>query len=97
MAFQRSQACSLLLALVLSLQLTAGSSTGDVGVYWGRNKDEGTLREACDTGKYSTVIISFLSAFGHGYYKLDVAGHRLAGVGDDIKHCKRNGILKQAS
>ncbi|TVU24485.1 hypothetical protein EJB05_26927, partial [Eragrostis curvula] len=93
MAFQRSQACCLLLALLVSLQLTAGLAygfVGDVAVYWGRNKDEGTLREACDAGTYDTVIISFLVAFGHGKYTLDLSGHDIAGIGDDIYYCRVN-------
>jgi chitinase len=96
MVIQRGPACCLLLALVLSLQLTAGLAAyggGDVAVYWGRNKDEGSLREACGTGRYTTVIISFLAAFGHGTYRLDLSGHPLADVGDDIKHCKSKGVL----
>ncbi|TVU24340.1 hypothetical protein EJB05_26772, partial [Eragrostis curvula] len=95
MAIQRSEACCLLLALLLSLQLTGGlaGSAGDITVYWGRNKDEGSLREACDTGLYKTVIISFLSAFGHYNYTLDLSGHPPAGVGDDINYCKSKGIV----
>ncbi|TVU24342.1 hypothetical protein EJB05_26774, partial [Eragrostis curvula] len=94
MAFGRRPACLLLLGL-LSLQLTAGLAAygGDVAVYWGRNKDEGTLRETCDTGSYTTVIISFLVAFGHGQYKLDLSGHDIGGVGDDINYCKSKGIM----
>uniref|UniRef100_K3ZL85 GH18 domain-containing protein n=1 Tax=Setaria italica TaxID=4555 RepID=K3ZL85_SETIT len=39
--------------------------TEDLTIFWGRNRDEGSLREACDTGTYTMVIISFLSVFGH--------------------------------
>ncbi|CAL4991930.1 unnamed protein product [Urochloa decumbens] len=94
MAFRRGPYC-LLAALLLS-QLNAGlaaAGPGDIAVYWGRNKDEGTLREACDTGAYTTVLIAFLSAFGHGTYTLDLSGHPVAGVGDDIKHCQSKGVL----
>uniref|UniRef100_A0A0D9WMZ6 GH18 domain-containing protein n=1 Tax=Leersia perrieri TaxID=77586 RepID=A0A0D9WMZ6_9ORYZ len=55
---------------------------------FGRNKDESSLREACDTGIYNTVIISFLTVFGHGRYWADLSGHPIAGVGADIKHCQ---------
>ncbi|RLM58092.1 xylanase inhibitor protein 2-like [Panicum miliaceum] len=103
MAF-RPRSCSLLLFLLLVLLslLAVGSlaatGPGDIAVFWGRNKDEGTLREACDTGAYTTVIISFLTGFGgHGgganAYSLDLSGHPLAGVGNDIKHCQSKGIL----
>lgn len=86
-----------LLVLLLSSSLAAGQSTGDTVVFWGRNTDqlEGSLREACDTGLYTTVIISFLSAFGYipGTYKLDISGHTVSAVGPDIKHCQSRGIL----
>ncbi|KAK3120461.1 hypothetical protein QOZ80_9AG0688060 [Eleusine coracana subsp. coracana] len=99
MAFHLRQACFLLLVALLSLQLTSGlaaaTGRGDIGVYWGRNKYEGTLREACDTGLYNTVMISFLSAFGHGKYTLDLSGHSETGydIGNDIKHCQSKKIL----
>ncbi|CAM0153079.1 unnamed protein product [Urochloa decumbens] len=97
MASLRHHPCLLLLleALLLS-HLVAGlaaTGPGDIAVYWGRHKDEGTLREACDTGAYTTVLISFLSAFGHGTYTLDLSGHPVAGVGDDIKYCQSKGVL----
>ncbi|XP_062182827.1 xylanase inhibitor protein 2-like [Phragmites australis] len=94
MAFRRRPCC--LLALLLLSLLTVGlaaAGPGDIAVFWGRNKDEGTLHEACDTGAYTTVIISFLSVFGHGRYQIDLSGHPLNGVGDDIKHCQSKGIL----
>lgn len=68
------------------------SSIGDTVVFWGRNKAEGSLREACDTGLYNTVIISFLSVFGHGKYWLDLSGHDLRDVGADIRHCQSKGV-----
>ncbi|CAN6381060.1 unnamed protein product [Urochloa humidicola] len=67
--------------------------TGQVMVFWGRNANEGTLREACDTGLYTTVIISFYSVFGHGRYWGDLSGHRLNIIGADIKHCQSKNIL----
>ncbi|KAJ1277257.1 hypothetical protein BS78_05G281200 [Paspalum vaginatum] len=102
MAFQRrSSSWRLLLAISLAAELlcshlaapaaaTANKRTGQLTVFWGRNKAEGTLRDACDTGLYNTVVTSFFSAFGHGRYRLDLSGHHsLTGVGDDIKHCQR--------
>ncbi|KAJ1276230.1 hypothetical protein BS78_05G198800 [Paspalum vaginatum] len=84
-------------ALLLSLAAAglAATGPGDVAVYWGRHSEseEGTLRAACDTGAYTTVIISFLSAFGHGTYTLDLSGHPVAGVGADIDYCKSKGVL----
>uniref|UniRef100_A0A0D9XVM6 GH18 domain-containing protein n=1 Tax=Leersia perrieri TaxID=77586 RepID=A0A0D9XVM6_9ORYZ len=63
-----------------------------VAVFWGRNKDEGSLRQTCDTGDYNIVIISFLSVFGHGKYWLDLSGHDLRHVGADIRHCQSKGV-----
>ena len=100
MAAFRRLPCRLLLTLLFSV-LAVGSSLaatgpGDIAVFWGRNKDEGTLREACDTGAYTAVLISFLTGFGgaaNKSYSLDLSGHPLAGVGADIKHCQSKGIL----
>ncbi|KAG0529480.1 hypothetical protein BDA96_05G101900 [Sorghum bicolor] len=102
MASRRRHSCLgaplvLALAFVL-LSCLAGPATAkqtnQVTVFWGRNKDEGSLREACDTGLYTTVIISFYSVFGHGRYWGDLSGHQLGGVGADIKHCQQSkGIL----
>ena len=96
MAFQRHRSWLLLLALACLLYLAATAAeakrTGELTVFWGRNKDEGTLREACDTGLYNTVVISFLSVFGHGKYWTDLSGHPLKGIGADIKHCQSKGI-----
>jgi hypothetical protein len=99
MAFTRRPSIVLLpLALALLSLLASGGTLaatgpGDIAVFWGRKKAEGTLREACDTGTYTTAIISFLRGFGHGTYTLDLSGHPLAGVGDDVKHCQSKGIL----
>ncbi|BAF28886.1 xylanase inhibitor protein 2-like [Oryza sativa Japonica Group] len=94
MAFRRRSCIPAALAvffLLLAGQSTAGED--QTAVIWGRHGDEGTLREACDTGHYNTVIISFLSVFGHGRYSLDLSGHDLRRVGNDIKHCQRKGIV----
>ncbi|KAL6647597.1 hypothetical protein ACP70R_015034 [Stipagrostis hirtigluma subsp. patula] len=100
MALASGRAASLLalVSLVSVVGFLAGPAaatgkTGQVTVFWGRNKAEGTLREACDTGRYTIVIISFLNVFGHGKYSLDLSGHPIAGIGDDIKHCQSKGIL----
>ncbi|OEL26778.1 Xylanase inhibitor protein 1 [Dichanthelium oligosanthes] len=98
MAFRRLLLALSLLLACLSIPATATSTatpkkTGQLTVFWGRNKGEGTLREACDTGLYNTVIISFYSVFGHGRYWGDLSGHPLDGVGADITHCQSKGIL----
>ncbi|CAL4993438.1 unnamed protein product [Urochloa decumbens] len=68
------------------------NQTGQVTVFWGRHKDEGSLREACDSDMYTSIIMSFLNVYGNGRYNLDLSGHQLTGVGDDIKHCQSAGI-----
>uniref|UniRef100_A0A0D9WQN2 GH18 domain-containing protein n=1 Tax=Leersia perrieri TaxID=77586 RepID=A0A0D9WQN2_9ORYZ len=99
MPFRRLPCCipAALACCLLLLTSLAGPATADeqIAVFWGRHADEGTLREACDTGYYNTVIISFYTAFGaHGDdHRIDLSGHPLRGVGADIKHCQRKGIL----
>ncbi|TKW00621.1 hypothetical protein SEVIR_8G122900v4 [Setaria viridis] len=91
---------SLCLAALLSVSIILacpamaelGNQTGQVTVFWGRHKDEGSLREACDSGMYTGVIMSFLNVHGHGRYHLDLSGHELAGIGDDVKHCQSVGV-----
>uniref|UniRef100_M8CBV5 Uncharacterized protein n=1 Tax=Aegilops tauschii TaxID=37682 RepID=M8CBV5_AEGTA len=93
----RPPACLLtLLSVVAALSLAApglaAGKTGQVTVFWGRNKAEGSLREACDSGMYTMVTISFLDVFGaNGKYHLDLSGHDLSAVGADIKHCQSKG------
>ncbi|KAG6551739.1 hypothetical protein Mapa_006829 [Marchantia paleacea] len=69
-----------------------------VVTYWGQF-DEGSLADACDTGDYGIVILSFLSTFGRGNEpKLDLSGHCDAGSGEckgldsQIEHCQNNGV-----
>uniref|UniRef100_A0A0D9X1U7 GH18 domain-containing protein n=1 Tax=Leersia perrieri TaxID=77586 RepID=A0A0D9X1U7_9ORYZ len=93
-------ASALLLLPFLAGPAAAAGQTGQVTVFWGRNINEGSLREACDTAMYTMVIISFLNVSVHGHsgdYSLDLSGHPLAGVGADIKHCQRKGVLVSLS
>ncbi|GJM95988.1 hypothetical protein PR202_ga12789 [Eleusine coracana subsp. coracana] len=69
------------------------NKTGQLTVFWGRHKEEGSLREACDSGMYTMVIMSFLDVYGHGKYSLDLSGHPLGPIGGDIKHCQHMGVL----
>ncbi|XP_052135819.1 xylanase inhibitor protein 1 [Oryza glaberrima] len=71
----------------------AAGKTGQMTVFWGRNKNEGTLKETCDTGLYTTVVISFYSVFGHGRYWGDLSGHDLRVIGADIKHCQSKNVF----
>ncbi|GJN37188.1 hypothetical protein PR202_gb26116 [Eleusine coracana subsp. coracana] len=71
---------------------TATGKTGKITVYWGQNTNEGSLRQTCETRLYSTVIISFLTDFGSGNYKLNLAGHSLSEVGPDVDYCQSRKI-----
>ncbi|KAM0837246.1 hypothetical protein ACQ4PT_061792 [Festuca glaucescens] len=92
----RSTSLLLVLAAVLSVLVcpaAAAEKTGQITVFWGRHEDEGTLGDACNFSRiYTTVNMAFLNVYGHGKYHLDLSGHRLDGVGDDIKHCQFLGI-----
>ncbi|KAG2599571.1 acidic endochitinase Pun g 14, amyloplastic-like [Panicum virgatum] len=86
---------------VLALLLVAGmvgiASAGNIAVYWGQNVNEGTLADACSSGSYAYVIISFLSTFGSGQAPvLNLAGHcnpgECAGLASDIQSCKSQGV-----
>ncbi|KAG8090338.1 hypothetical protein GUJ93_ZPchr0011g28219 [Zizania palustris] len=96
MEFRRRCSCALLPLAMACFLLLSGQSTavrtGQVAVFWGRHKDEVSLKDACDAGLYTSVIISFYSVFGHGRYWVDLSGHPLHGVGSDIKHCQSKGI-----
>ncbi|KAM3299445.1 hypothetical protein ACQJBY_040770 [Aegilops geniculata] len=98
MALTRRRPASLLL-LLLAAALLAGrpaaatGKTGNVVVFWGRNKGEGSLREACDTSTYTIAVISFLDVFGRGKYHLDLSGHDVSAVGADIKYCHSKKFL----
>ncbi|XBI44432.1 hypothetical protein VPH35_109066 [Triticum aestivum] len=83
-------------ALSLAAPGMAAGKTGQVMVFWGRNKAEGSLREACDSGMYTMVNMSFLDVFGaNGKYHLDLSSHDLSAIGAeaaDIKHCQSKGV-----
>uniref|UniRef100_A0A0D3HTD4 GH18 domain-containing protein n=1 Tax=Oryza barthii TaxID=65489 RepID=A0A0D3HTD4_9ORYZ len=54
--------------LLLAAPPPATADDPGLAVYWGRHKEEGSLREACDTGHYTTVIITFYNVFRYGRY-----------------------------
>ncbi|EAZ07647.1 xylanase inhibitor protein 2-like [Oryza sativa Japonica Group] len=90
-------AAALLLTIIsghLAAPATADGYVGGLAIYWGRHADadEGTLRQACDTGRYTTVIITFYNVFGYhpGNYNLDISGHDVTAVGADIIHCQKS-------
>lgn len=87
-----------LLSLMLSVLLHT-SHAGSVAVYWGQNKDEGTLAEACNSGNYKFVIIGFLATFGNNQTPLlnladhcDPNSNGCTSLSADINNCKSNGI-----
>ncbi|CAN6209496.1 unnamed protein product [Urochloa humidicola] len=97
----RSPATSLVGALTTAILFfllsghpaAATGKTGQVTVFWGRNKAEGSLREACDAGTYTFIVISFLNVFGHGKATLDLSGHPIGPIGADIKYCQSKSIM----
>uniref|UniRef100_A0A7N0V337 non-specific serine/threonine protein kinase n=1 Tax=Kalanchoe fedtschenkoi TaxID=63787 RepID=A0A7N0V337_KALFE len=82
--------------LVLSgwlMGVTAGADS--IGVYWGQNSNEGSLKEACDSGSYSAVIIAYLTNFGGGRNpRLNISSHcdlksgNCTDVANDIRDCQ---------
>ncbi|TVU00600.1 hypothetical protein EJB05_53963, partial [Eragrostis curvula] len=73
--------------------VAAAGKTGRITVYWGQTASEGSLRKACESNLYSTVIVSFLTNFGGGKYKLNLTGHSWSAVGPDVKYCQSKDIL----
>ncbi|CAO2198235.1 unnamed protein product [Urochloa humidicola] len=88
------------LALLLVAGMGGIASAGNIAVYWGQNGGEGSLADACNSGNYAYVIISFLSTFGNGQIPgLNLAGHCDPKSGDDctsltsnIQACQSKGI-----
>ncbi|KAJ6825819.1 putative acidic endochitinase [Iris pallida] len=89
----------LLLAALLLSAIAATSNAGSIAVYWGQNGNEGTLADACSTGNYAYVIVSFLTTFGNGQTPvLNLAGHcnpssnGCTGLSSDIRSCQSQGV-----
>jgi len=87
LAMAAAACCLVLLSLSVGTAVAAGR-TGRITVYWGQTASEGSLRKACESNLYSTVILSFLTRFGGGRYKLDLTGHSWSAVGPDVKYCQ---------
>ncbi|CAM0885010.1 unnamed protein product [Alopecurus aequalis] len=76
------------------------SRAGNIAVYWGQDGGEGTLAEACNSGLYAYVIVSFLSTFGKGQDPvINLAGHcdpvsakNCNIFSSDITTCQSNGV-----
>ncbi|XP_027366255.1 acidic endochitinase [Abrus precatorius] len=89
----------LVLLPLLFLTLVRTSHAGGIAIYWGQNGNEGTLSEACATGKYTHVNIAFLIKFGNGQTpEMNLAGHCNPSTNSctkfsaDIKYCQSKGI-----
>nr|WCF55762.1 chitinase [Gastrodia elata] len=92
-------AATSILVAALSALMFAASHAGEIAIYWGQDGNEGTLQEACETGNYGIVIISFLSTFGRGQDpKLNLAGHcdttygTCTSLSEGIRHCQSKSI-----
>ncbi|KAJ1388471.1 Glycoside hydrolase family 18, catalytic domain [Sesbania bispinosa] len=90
----------LLLPLLFLMNLIRTSYAGGIAIYWGQNGNEGTLSEACATGKYTHVNIAFLNKFGNGQTpEMNLAGHCNPAITNsctkfsaEIKDCQSKGI-----
>jgi chitinase len=87
------------LALLLVAGMVGNTRAGSIAVYWGQNGGEGTLADACNSGNYAYVIVSFLSTFGNGQQPvLNLAGHcdpgsgGCTGLSSDIQTCQSNNV-----
>ncbi|KAL2643827.1 hypothetical protein R1flu_011414 [Riccia fluitans] len=49
------------------MMVRALCSAGRLAAYWGQNGDEGSLADACTSGNYDILMVSFLSVFGTSY------------------------------
>ncbi|XP_052171463.1 acidic endochitinase-like [Diospyros lotus] len=85
--------------LLLISFLIPSSHGGTISIYWGQNKNEGSLADTCNSGNYGIVNIAFLSKFGNGQTPvLNLAGHcdpaagTCTGLSSDIKACQASGI-----
>ncbi|KAJ1381408.1 Glycoside hydrolase family 18, catalytic domain [Sesbania bispinosa] len=95
---QKALASLALLSILLSVLLHT-SNAGSIAVYWGQNKDEGTLADTCNSGNYNYVIIAFLATFGDNKTPLlNLAGHcdpssnGCTSLSNDINNCQSQGI-----
>ncbi|KAK7279865.1 hypothetical protein RJT34_24924 [Clitoria ternatea] len=96
---KNSYALPLFLLPLLFLIHVIPSHAGGIAIYWGQNGNEGTLSEACATGKYTHVNIAFLNKFGNGQTpEMNLAGHCNPATNSctkfsaDIKDCQSKGI-----
>nr|GLL40582.1 acidic endochitinase-like [Ipomoea trifida] len=96
MAYNNKIIVVVTLLLLSSLNISLGLG-GELGIYWGQNGLEGSLRDTCDTNYYNIVNIGFLTTFGNGRPPfLNLAGHCDPGqckfLSDEIRYCKTKGI-----
>ncbi|EFJ11327.1 hypothetical protein SELMODRAFT_126203 [Selaginella moellendorffii] len=74
-------------------------NTGVIATYWGQDGGEGSLLDACNSGNYRIIMVSFLSQFGNGQTPvLNLAGHcdpaggTCTGLSSEISQCQQLGI-----
>ncbi|KVI07113.1 hevamine-A-like [Cynara cardunculus var. scolymus] len=87
------------LLLGLSAIGVSAAGNGGIAIYWGQNGNEGTLAEACATGKFPYVNIAFLNVFGSGATpQMNLAGHcnpasgSCVSLSTDIRSCQNRGV-----
>nr|GMD72379.1 acidic endochitinase-like [Ipomoea batatas]GME17199.1 acidic endochitinase-like [Ipomoea batatas]GME20486.1 acidic endochitinase-like [Ipomoea batatas] len=101
MAYNNKIIVVVTLLLLSSLNISLGLG-GELGIYWGQNGLEGSLRDTCDTNYYNIVNIGFLTTFGNGRPPfLNLAGHCDPGqckfLSDEIRYCKTKGIKERGT
>ncbi|XVF60238.1 hypothetical protein PTKIN_Ptkin08bG0028700 [Pterospermum kingtungense] len=92
-------ASKIYILLLIFAILIIPSYSGSISIYWGQNKEEGTLSDTCKTGRFEYVIISFLCVFGNNQTpQLDLDDHcdpsnkGCVGLADDIRSCQSGGV-----
>jgi chitinase len=99
MASQPKTLTLLLIPLLICFLFASAQAATNVAVYWGQDSREGTLKEACDTGLYSYIILSYLTTSGRARTPvLNLAGHcnpfrgGCTRLSTQITDCQRKGI-----
>ncbi|PIA64152.1 hypothetical protein AQUCO_00201441v1 [Aquilegia coerulea] len=95
----QSSSLSLSLFFLLLFTLVNSSLAGRIAIYWGQDGTEGSLAQACETGRFGTVNIAFLSSFGNFRTPvLNLAGHcepssnGCKWISNDIRACQSRGV-----
>ncbi|TVT99385.1 hypothetical protein EJB05_55273, partial [Eragrostis curvula] len=94
--------CKLLSAYLLLLLAHAAAASGagvKIVVYWGLDRNEGSLAKTCATGHYAIVVMAFLWVFDAGQTPVlnlanhcNPSGNGCTGLASEIASCQSSGI-----